>query len=175
MIIRFNFGGDIGQTSALRPQAIAQEDLAGIRALGLSGWNEAYEAALLRQGRWIATADRSIVFTCAASGSFELPEIYDLYLQGARVRLECGGDGLPGKWHTLAGDFAAKLVVQVTSLRLPAQLAGQRDTVLALMAEAFAVGHMNPHPAALTVQFRMVDWHKDTHRHAGLAADAATP
>jgi hypothetical protein len=173
MIIRFNFDGHIGQLSTLRPETITKEDLPWIRALRLSGWTRADEAALLQQGKWIANADRSIVFKGAGGGSFELPELYDLYYRGSKARLECGGDGLPAKWHTLAGESAAKLVVQVTGLHLPPPLEAERDTVLALMAEAFAVGHMNPHPAALTVQFRMVDWGKDAFTDDQLEADAA--
>jgi hypothetical protein len=167
MIISFNFDANIRQTSTLRLEKIKEEDLPLVRMLNLTDWSDTRmnEALLVKHGSWIVNADRTIVFKDAGGGSFEIPEMYDLFYSGLRVRLECGGAGLCPMWFDDMEKSARKMRILVTKLHAPPELTIVRDMLLALMAEAFAVRYMTLHTSSLLVQFRMLDscmdWPKD--------------
>lgn len=163
MITTFRFDANIRKTSTLRLEKIEEENLPLIRRLKLLNWSgtKEDEASLIKSGKWIANADKTIVFHDAGGGSFEIPEMYDLFYSGLRVRLECGGGGLPCKWFGNLDKSDRKLTILVTKLDVPPELSSEHHALLALLAEAFAVRYMSPPNSSLEVQFRMFDLLKD--------------
>lgn len=102
-------------------------------------------------------ADKTIVFVAAGGGSFEFPEMFDLFHAGRRIRLECGGAGRQPMCFAGLDTPERALTIQVTRLEPPPGPGAERDAVLALMAEAFAVQFMHPLASSLPVRCRMLD------------------
>lgn len=140
----------------LSREKITSDDLPLIRRLQLKDWNGVplREDGLVKRGHWVVNPDRSIVFVGAGGGSFEIPEMFDLYYEEYRIRLECGGAGARGRVLNKRADGGYDIDIFVTSMPLPAALAQQQDAIQALVVEAFAAGHGNPAaPPALKVHF----------------------
>ncbi len=140
----------------LRREQITADDLPLIRRLQLKDWNgvPVREDGLVKHGHWVINPDRSIVFIGAGGGSFEIPGTFDLYYRQYRIRIECGGGGARGRIFGQRADGGYDIDIFVTFMHLPADLSEQRDTMQALVVEAFAADHARPGaPPALTVHF----------------------
>ena len=156
MLIEFRFDDNIRRTSMWRMEKITEQDLPLVRELDLITWDGGRESddVIVKYGTWTISADRTAVFNSAGGGSFEIPEMYDLYFAGHRIRLECGGAGERSQWFEDLDSSTRKVTFLVTDLHVPPALAERRDALLAMIAEAFAVRYAPAPGTTLLVQFR---------------------
>lgn len=81
MLIEFRFDENIRRTSMWRVEKITEQDLTLVRALDVITWDGGRESddLIVKYGKWTISTDRTAVFNSAGGGSFEIPEMYDLY------------------------------------------------------------------------------------------------
>ena len=153
---KFDFDASLCRVSNLRLEKITEEDLALIRELGLRDWNdrEFDERGLVAFCEWVVSEDRSVILMALGGGAFEIPEMYELIYKGERVRMECGGGGSPAWTFGKGYDLVSERTVFVSRIAIPSALSHDRDTVLKVAAEAFAVRSLSFATAGrLTVEF----------------------
>lgn len=134
---------DIAHTR-LRTQRIEAADLPLFARHDLTDWNgQPFDPELLcRLGKWWVNDDKSVIFKDLGGGSFEIPEMHALVWRGAKVHIECGGGGDRACVLTVNAAGGLDVVVHVTRIAIPPELAHDTDAVLAQVAEAFAVRHL---------------------------------
>jgi hypothetical protein len=152
---KFSFNSDHFSNSTLRLQKITENDLPLIRQLGLKDWSgkEFGDSLLVR--KWVVNENRSVIFMALGGGAFEIPEMYDLIYKGRKIRLECGGGGLPARQFVKNEDQSYENIVSVTHTLIPPELSHEQDSVMALAIEAFAAITPMSSPEKLTVEFKV--------------------
>ncbi len=157
-MIEFRFDSIEQFNSSLQVKKIMETDLPLINELGLKDWNDHpfNSDALLKYGRWTVNEDKSVIFKALGGGAFEIPEMYDLFLDGIRVRLECGGGGTPARISASRTDGRHEVTVSVNKTYIPSGLAHLESEILATAAQCFAVPSSGSLPAVTTVRFAKV-------------------
>ncbi|TPQ25343.1 hypothetical protein [Methylomonas koyamae] len=152
------FDASLSHNSKLRYEKITESDLSLIRQFGIKDWNgkEFDETILLKYGNWVVNEDKSVIFKALGGGSFEIPEMYVLIYEEAKVHLECGGGGHQAQRYVKNDDQIYDTTVFVSRIRIPPELAGEQDSVLALVVDAFAVwSRRSSSSGKLTVEFNL--------------------
>ncbi len=144
---------DIAHTR-LRTQRIESADLVWFARHGITDWRgQPFDPELLcRVGEWLVNDDKSVIFVGLGGGSFEIPEMHALVWRGAKVHIECGGCGERATVLSVNAQGGLDVVVHVTHIAIPPELADDTNALLAQVAEAFAARHLPPGtPGTLTL------------------------
>lgn len=138
----------------LRMQRIGASDLALIARHHITDWRgQPFDPDLLcRLGQWWVNDDHSVIFMGLGGGSFEVPEMHALVWRGAKVQIECGGGGQQATEMRLNAAGGLDVVVYVTHIAIPPELADDTDALVVQVAQAFAARHLPPGtPGTLTL------------------------
>lgn len=140
--------------NGLRMQRIGAADLPLLARHGITDWcGQPFDPeSLCRLGQWWVNDDHSVIFMGLGGGSFEIPEMHALVWRGATVRIECGGGGQHAAELKLNAAGGLDVVVHVTHIKIPPELADDTDALVVQVAQAFAARHLPPGtPGTLTL------------------------
>jgi hypothetical protein len=140
--------------NGLRMQRIGASDLALLARHHITDWRgQPFDPELLcRLGQWWVNDDHSVIFMGLGGGSFEVPEMHALVWRSAKVHIECGGGGQQATEMRLNAAGGLDVVVYVTHIAIPPELADDTDALVVQVAQAFAARHLPPGtPGTLTL------------------------
>lgn len=150
------FDASIPHDTKLRSEKITANDLWLIDKFGIKDWNgkEFDRESLIKYGKWVVNEDKSVIFKGLGGGSFEIPEMYNLVYNGAKVHMWCGGGGDRATAFVKHADNSYDITIFVSRIWIPPELSREQDSVLALIVEAFAVDYLRSSTSGkLTVEF----------------------
>ena len=142
----------------LKRQKIAAAELTLFSKYEFKNWNgEPFDAnTLSRHGEWVCSDDRRVIFLSLGGGTFEIPEMYDLIVDEAKVRIWCGGGGGQAKRYDKKPDGSDEISVLVSQIWIPRLPSQSQETVLELVVDAFAASCLNDSNMTLTVKFEQI-------------------